>query len=149
MIIFGIAATPDADLDGHVLLSGAVNCARRVPLCIEHQRAVGSVIHLCYAGSALYVTAETDDADALRLGHFSVAGRAIEREQRADGLWNVTKFRLTEISLVRSPVNANCVVRERSTHDPLRELAKARSLQFDLFAKSFDVLARGLRLVAT
>ncbi len=52
MIVTGIAATAHADLQGHVLLSGAVDVAQRgIPLCLEHgNRQIGEVTNLLYAG---------------------------------------------------------------------------------------------------
>ena len=54
------------------------------PLFREHQREIGRVTQLHARGNCTYVEAETDDLDATRLGYFSVAGRALERTQRAD-----------------------------------------------------------------
>ena len=75
--------------------------------------------------------AETDDIAATRLGYFSVAGRALERTQRADGMWAVSKMRLQEISLTPRPCNPACKVIEVRATDPLHELHKgsaARSI---------------------
>ena len=80
MILRGIAATNDCAIDGHLLQRDAVDVMQRAPLFKEHQREIGRVLQMFYHSDAnLHVVVETDDADALRLNYFSVAGRPIER----------------------------------------------------------------------
>ena len=147
MIVTGIAATVHADLGGHVLLGGAVDTSQRVKLCFEHGREIGEVTCLHYLGNDLFVTAETDDADALKLDYFSVAGRPLERSQHGK-FWHVTRFRLTEISLVKIPANDRCVVIDRKPSEPMRKFIKMQNQQHDLFIAAFGALSRGLKEVA-
>lgn len=84
MIVSGIACTPAAALQGHLLLAGAIDITRRVPLFIEHKHAVGEVTNLLYVGNDLYIIAETDDETALQLDFFSVAGKPLQREQHGN-----------------------------------------------------------------
>ena len=79
------------------------------------------------------------------LGYFSVAGRALDREQCADGLWHVSRLHLTEISLTPRPCNPHCKVIEVRAINPLRELHK----RHDLFIEAFGALARGLRIAVS
>lgn len=135
MIIFGICVTPAADISGHILLRDAINCSQRdVPLYFEHKHRIGTVTRLNYAGDRLYIHAETDDADALRLGYFSPAGKPLERIQ-SGRLWHVSKFRLDEVSLVAIPKNKSCVVIERRQTDPMHEYIKARARHADLLVQ--------------
>jgi hypothetical protein len=144
MIISGIAATAHADLQGHVLLAGAVDLTRRVPLYCEHKRAIGEVTSMMYVHTDLYIVAETDDAEALKLGYFSVAGKPRAREQRGD-VWHVSRFDLDEISLVKSPANSRCVVIERKEHyDPFRAVARTRMRELDLYSQAISRLSEGL-----
>ena len=147
MIVSGICATVHADLGGYVLLGDAVDTAQRVKLCIEHGREIGEVTHLQYIGNDLFVTAETDDADALKLDYFSVAGRPLEREQHGN-VFHVTRFRLTEISLVKTPANDRCVVLDRKPSDPFRALHKTNAARIDLFKRAFETLRCGLQQVS-
>ena len=126
MIVFGIAATPDAALDGHLLRPGAVDCSHCVPLCHDYGRVIGQVVDLCYA-----VWAETDDAAALKFGHFSPAGRVIER-QRCGDQWHATKFNLTEVSLTARPRNPQCVVLERRNRVAAEQVGRERRYDAEL-----------------
>ena len=116
MIIFGICATPAADISGHILLRDAINCSQRdVPLYFEHKHRIGTVTRLNYAGDRLYIHAETDDADALRLGYFSPAGKPLDRIQ-SGRLWHVSKFRLEEVIACCDP-EKQILCRDRAPPD--------------------------------
>ena len=146
MIISGIAATVHADIGGYVLLGNAIDTTKRVKLCFEHGREIGDVTHLQYIGNDLYITAETDDETALKLDYFSVAGHPIERAQHGK-YWHVSRFGLTEISLVKTPANDRCVVIDRKPSDPFRAWQKTRTRQIDLFSQAFEALHRDLQQV--
>ena len=94
-----------------------------------------------YVGHDLYITAETDDEAAARLGFFSIAGKPLDSERRSDGLKNVTKFRCI-------PQNDRCVVIERKASSPFRALHRTRMHQLELFKQAFTVLSRGLQEIA-
>lgn len=148
MIIGGICASPDAHLQGHVLLSGAVDCTQRPPLCLEHGRQIGEVVQLMYAGSDLHCLCEVDDEEAAAgRDFFSIAGRSLAREQHGN-FWHVSKFRATEISLVRVPQNDRCLVLTRKPSSPFRAMQKARVREIDLFKQAFETLKAGLQEVA-
>jgi len=146
MIITGIAADPRADLQGHRLLGGAVDTTRLVKLYHEHSREIGEVTALHYIGNDLFVTCETDDAEALRADFFSVAGKPIVREVHGNG-WLVTKFQLIEISLVKSPANDRCKVLERKPSDPMRKFIKARGRTIDLTIQRVECVRKYLQLM--
>jgi hypothetical protein len=71
----------------------------------------------------------------------------MERTQRADGRWDVSQFRCSEISLVRDPVNINCVVRERMATYPLLDLAKARTREIDLTNRRVQCVRKMIELL--
>jgi len=147
MIVSGIAATAHTHLQGFVLLGGAVDVTRRdIPLYLNHQHQIGEITHLMYVGHDLYVTAETDDAEAHKLDYFSVAARPLAREQRGN-LWHVSRARLIEISLVAVPANDRCVVIDRKESSPFRALQKVSAQEHDLYIRAFETLARGLQEV--
>jgi len=145
VIVSGIAADPRADLQGHRLLGGAVDTTRLVKLYHEHSREIGEVVAMHYIGNDLFVTCETDDAEALRAGFFSVAGKPIVREAHGNG-WLVAKFQLTEISLVKSPANDRCKVLDRKPSDPMRKYIKARGHEIDLTIQRIQCLGKYLQL---
>ena len=147
MIISGIAATPHTHLQGYVLLAGAVDVTRRdIPLYLNHQHQIGEVTHLMYCGHDLHCVAETDAAEAHKLDYFSVAARPLAREQRGN-LWHVSRARLIEISLVKTPQNSRCRVLDRKESFPFRALEKATIQQHDLAIQLFSKLAHGLQEV--
>jgi len=147
MIVSGIAATPHFDLQGNILLGGAIDVTRRdIPLYLNHQHQIGEVTHLMYCGHDLHCIAETDDAEAQQLDYFSVAARPLAREQRGN-LWHVSRARLIEISLVKTPQNSRCQVLDRKESSPFRALEKATIRQHDLFIELFTKLAHGLQEV--
>jgi hypothetical protein len=147
MIVSGIAATAHTHLQGFVLLGGAIDVTRRdIPLYLNHQHQIGEVTHLMYCGHDLHCIAETDDAEAQQLGYFSVAARPLAREQRGN-LWHVSRARLIEISLVKTPANDRCQVLSRKESSPFRALQRLSAQEHDLYIRAFETLARGLQEV--
>jgi hypothetical protein len=138
-----IAATADADISGHVFLGGAIDTRESVPLCLNHDAAhlIGEVYALYYSADRLHCWAETDDPDAAGYSFFSLAGRALERQPDGN-LWRVSKARLTEVSLVRTPCNRHCRVIERTARDPCHEYVKVRRHLDDLMHRRISLLPR-------
>ena len=145
MIVSGIAASHRADLGGYILLAGAIDTASRPPIRLEHgSREVGHVTAMLYVNHDLHITAEIeDDPELLKFDYFSVAGRPLQREQHGN-FYRVGRFRLDEISLVKTPANPHCQVLKRRPSDPFRGLARTRCHQIDLFKQAFEAFAKVL-----
>jgi len=121
-ILTGIASTPSLDAQRHSVLPGAFDLKRTPTLLWRHDAKAcpcGTITRLSYRDDGCLVIRALIDDDwiADRAAGFSVAFGVVEYEiknkGRADFYSAISKANLTEISLVRNPVNPECVVLTR------------------------------------
>jgi len=121
-IVTGIASTAALDAQRHSVLPRAFDLTRSVPLLWRHDakaRPCGTITRLNERDDGFLVIRGLIDDDwiADRAAGFSVAFGVVEyqikNKGRGDFYSAISKANLTEISLVRNPVNPECVVLTR------------------------------------
>jgi hypothetical protein len=151
VILRGLASTAGIDLGRHRFLPGSLSwdASGPIPVCLRNDksRVVGEVKDLDYRSNGdLHVTARVDDAEAARLGGFSVCAHINEFEVRnpddAEGYHvAVTAAELVEVTVTERPCNPEAVVQSREPDHHAEALACIARMQARI-ATLREILAR-------
>src|SRR5262245_30179357 len=105
--------------DNSVMLAGGCTLAVPIPLLCEHSGgAIGKVIHLCWIGSQLYCRAVVfDNVVWKKIEGYKLRGLScgfqrgdheIKIREREGVVKYFNRYRISEISIVRTPANKDC-----------------------------------------
>ena len=114
----GIASTSAVDAERVKFSPGALTWSTLPALLFDHNVPAGSVDDLHYEAGKLLVTCTVTHSRARRCSAFSIGCKVREYQIRnaatPDFFAEITRAELTEVSLVDTPVNAECRVLKRS-----------------------------------